>query len=567
MMEHMRRSRAFLGCLLLALLLVLLPPAVFADEVDAVAKIDRTYYETLQEAIDSVDSRRVTTITVLRDVEESIVVRGGQQIILSMGTPDGIQPGATVTGVDGPALTNLGTVTVKGMGIFRADGTVVVNQGTLKIMDGTFLNSGEEELIRSGDVVPSATVTVTGGYYSAPLPPEFCGTGLLSVTAEDGLYTVARTSAAVWISQGAVTLRVGAENDSVELSAQALPEALAVQDMHWSSSNEAVAVVDENGTVAAVSEGEAIITATWAYDGERSASCIVTVEPPIPVSGVAILEAETDLTVGDRLVLTAVVSPENAFERSVVWSSSDETVASVDENGTVTAIAAGTADITVTTADGGYSDVVTVTVSAPPVYDDPPVTTTIAEEAVPLAGVLPFDDVTEGDWYFDAVRFVYENELMSGVTDNVFGPGLDTSRAMIVTALWRLDGAPEAELSAFADVPADAYYARAVAWGAANGVVSGYDERTFAPDECITREQLAAFLYRYAAYRGNDTSAKEDALSQFSDAALVSDYARDSVRWAVGTGLLSGMGDGSLAPGSSATRAQAASILMRFCRE
>lgn len=182
--------------------------------------------------------------------------------------------------------------------------------------------------------------------------------------------------------------------------------------------------------------------------------------------------------------------------------------------------------------------------------------------------VMSFTDVTEWDWYHSAVHYVYENGMMSGTSDTAFSPDMDTSRGMLVTVLHRLEGAPGAAAAGFPDVPQGEYYARAVDWAYANGVVSGYggnESGTFGPNNPITREQLASILYRYAGKKGADVTARGD-LSTFADQGAVSDYARESVAWAVGAGLISGMGDGTINPSGTATRAQVATILMRYCQ-
>lgn len=181
---------------------------------------------------------------------------------------------------------------------------------------------------------------------------------------------------------------------------------------------------------------------------------------------------------------------------------------------------------------------------------------------------FPFSDVGEDDWYFGAVRYVYENGMMTGTGDGLFSPGLTTSRAMIVTILYRLEDGPapmSAIFESFSDVQADAWYAGAVAWAGKNSVVSGYDDGRFGPDDAITREQLAAILYRYVSLKGLDVSASAS-LDSFTDASSVSSYADEAMRWAVGSGLISGKGNNILDPLGSATRAEAAAILMRFCQ-
>lgn len=183
----------------------------------------------------------------------------------------------------------------------------------------------------------------------------------------------------------------------------------------------------------------------------------------------------------------------------------------------------------------------------------------------PSTGVLPFTDVKAGSWYYDAVSYVYDNSLMNGTGTGIFSPMMTTNRGMIVTILHRYEGSPAAGANSFPDVKPGMYYSEAVAWAAANGIVNGYSDGRFAPDDTITREQMAAILYRYAGYKGLDVSGRAD-LSAFADGGRVSPYARDAMAWANQAGLINGVGSNSLSPGGSATRAEAAAILMRFCQ-
>lgn len=176
-----------------------------------------------------------------------------------------------------------------------------------------------------------------------------------------------------------------------------------------------------------------------------------------------------------------------------------------------------------------------------------------------------FADVAADAWYADAVQYVYENGMMSGTSETTFSPDLTTTRGMIVTILYRLENEPTVTgTTAFTDVAADQYYANAVAWAAQNGIVSGIDATTFAPNNAITREQMAAILYRYAQFKGYDVSVKAD-LSVYTDAAQVSTYATDAMAWANGAQLITGTSQATLTPAGNATRAQVATILMRFC--
>lgn len=177
---------------------------------------------------------------------------------------------------------------------------------------------------------------------------------------------------------------------------------------------------------------------------------------------------------------------------------------------------------------------------------------------------LPFADVPSGSWYYDDVAYVYDTGLMTGLTVTAFGPNLSTTRGMIVTILWRMENEPAAKHGCpFADVRRGSYYEQAIAWASENGIVTGFDSSTFAPDRAITREQLAAILFRFAAYRGMDAVTLRENLSSFQDQAAISAYAVSALNWAVGEGLMQGTGD-KLEPTGSATRAQVAAMLRRF---
>ncbi len=181
---------------------------------------------------------------------------------------------------------------------------------------------------------------------------------------------------------------------------------------------------------------------------------------------------------------------------------------------------------------------------------------------------LPFRDVRPEDWFYADVRYVYEAGLMNGTAEGLFSPDLFTSRAMLVTVLWRLSGSPVVNYyMPFADVDQAAWYAEAVRWAASCGIVAGYDNGNFGPNDPVTREQLAAILYRCAAYRQEDTSIGADTnILSFTDAASVSEYAVPALQWACGAGILQGA-DGALLPTHPATRAQTAAILHRFCQQ
>ena len=203
------------------------------------------------------------------------------------------------------------------------------------------------------------------------------------------------------------------------------------------------------------------------------------------------------------------------------------------------------------------------------VLPPPPVTpgtpsapVTPAKPAAPVG--LPFADVSGSDWFYNDVRYVYEKGIMDGTGADRFSPNAPLTRAMIVTILYRMAGSPSVSGSSdFTDVAASKWFAKAVAWAAANGIVNGYGSGLFGPNDPVTREQLAAILYRYAVYGGMTAVTLEENLGSFADTAQLSAYAIQAMNWAVGQGLINGSGS-NLVPKAQATRAQVAAIIHRY---
>ena len=465
------------------------------------------------------------------------------------------------------------------------------------------------------------------------------GSTTITATAADGSGKSATCTVTVNEAETVPVESVSLDKSNLELTeggtdtltATITPSNASNKSVTWSSDNESVATVT-NGVVTAVTPGIATITVTTA-DQSKTATCEVTVAAAtVPVTGVTLSQNEAHLYYNrtpNTLTLTATVAPDNATNKAVTWTSSNPSVATV-ENGVVTAAARGTAVITATAADGsGASASCTVTVSSylPPANSNYKITveatqggTVTADPTAAKAGAtvtltpapdagyqvgtvavtdrfgeavavtenadgtyvftmpngqvtvtvtfeqapLPFHDVTEGDWFYDAVRYAYENGLMDGVGEGQFAPNSETTRAQLVTILHRLAGEPEpGGDSGFSDVAAGTWYTDAVAWAAENGIVNGTTDTTFAPGEDITREQLVTVLYRYAESKGYDVSASAD-LSGYPDAGQVQDYAQPAMAWAVAEGIVEGV-DGTLNPAGNASRAQIATILMRFC--
>ena len=182
----------------------------------------------------------------------------------------------------------------------------------------------------------------------------------------------------------------------------------------------------------------------------------------------------------------------------------------------------------------------------------------------PGTGVNPFTDISEKDWFYGDVMFVYENGLMLGTSKTLFSPHGTAMRGMMATILWRMEGStvPKGKNS-FTDVEAGKWYADAITWTTENGIFAGYGKDKFCPDDPITREQLAAIFYRYADYKGYDLTVKGD-LDKFKDADKITDYAKTAMQWAVGSGLVKGKSGNLLDPQGTATRAEIAAMLHRF---
>ena len=434
---------------------------------------------------------------------------------------------------------------------------VSLNTSTLNLIEGgtgtliaTVLpdNATNKKVTWSSNAPGVATVN-SSGKVTAVAP----GTATITVTTVDGGKTatcVVTVTAAtvpvtgVTLSQTQASLYCNRTPNTLALTARVAPDNATNKAVNWTSSDSAVATVDQNGVVTAVAPGTAVITATAADGRGASASCTVTVSSYLPpanpnyritveaTQGGTVTADPTAAKAGATVTLTPV--PDRGYQVGAV--------AVTDRFGDPVAVTEN--------ADGTY------TFTMP----NGQVTVTVTFAEAPL----PFPDVTEGDWFYDAVRYAYETGLMDGVGDNLFAPNSETTRAQLVTILYRLAGEPEpGGDSGFADVAAGTWYTDAVAWAAQNGIVNGVSDTEFAPGDDITREQLAAILYRYAAYQGYDVSQRAD-LSGFGDASSIRPYAQEALSWASAQGLVLGFEDGSLRPQGTASRAQIAAVLMRF---
>ena len=337
--------------------------------------------------------------------------------------------------------------------------------------------------------------------------------------------------------------------------------------------------------------------------------------PDTPITSVSITPSSGfEIIAGGGWSLTATVLPTYATNRNVTWSSSNTAVATVDANGRVTAVAPGTATITVRTAVSNRTASITVTVISP--IDRAPLQALVTQsltrdgadytnatwrafaqalaaaeaaianlmvtqgeidaaykalqeavdELVTIASFEnPFEDVAENNWFFENVMYAYANRLMTGTTGTRFAPNATLSRGMVVTVLYRMEGEPEVDFEPiFNDVAEGRWYSDAVIWAYQNEIVQGISANRFAPGNDITREQLATMLYRYARFMEYDLTVPNAAgLGTFADYGEVNTWAEDAMRWAVYHELVRGSNN-NLMPRGDATRAQYATILQRL---
>ena len=311
-----------------------------------------------------------------------------------------------------------------------------------------------------------------------------------------------------------------------------------------------------------------------------------TITGGVPVTGISLDTQEASLLVEGTVTLHAEVHPLNAANLNVEWSSSDDQIAIVN-HGIVIGKSPGTAWITATTVDGGFtaSAKIIVNQSGKPNVsyyeeEDPyqaggggaskqaqaPVTT-IKDSASPTARLLPFTDVKENDWFFEDVWYVFENSLMMGTSTEpmLFSPNTALTRAMAVSVLYRMAGSPDLTglTNPFLDVEEGAWYAETVKWAAAEGIVAGYGDGMFGPDDYVSREQLAAILSNYELFAEKAPADVADDIV-FADAGLISKWAEGAVSQLTKQGIIGGKPGNLFDPTGNATRAEFAALLKRF---
>lgn len=424
-------------------------------------------------------------------------------------------------------------------GLDLSDSKAGTVYGNVILQEDLTIGEGESLTIPKGaSLNTNGKLTVDGGTLTG------------NVTG-DVIYKVTGVS----LSPDTLTLDVG---ESETLTAAITPNNATNQNVTWSSDNQNVATVDANGEVTAVAQGSATITAAAADGSGKSATCAVTVTaPPEPepepeptpppyipptytvatpeTTGGTVTVSPTRASSGRTVTITAAPDPGYALESLTVLDSRGNEIALTDKGG------------------GKY----TFTMPA----------SRVTVEASFAPAPLPFEDVAPGAWYEEAVRHAYFHNIMEGMRETEFAPATALTRAMAAQILYNLEGQPDLSSEnlgyPYEDVDAQAWYGNAVYWARITGVATGYGDGTFQPTDSITRQEFAQMLYNYAKYKGYDLSAEGD-VSTFPDANSIADWAEAAMSWANGNGLINGHNDGTIDAAGIGTRAQAASILMKF---
>ena len=465
-----------------------------------------------------------------------------------------------------------GTFTLDITPMYRTIATTAdVDDGDeIKLEDGTDKNA--VEVVRAKELTVTKSVTIT-----LPLP-----TGFVDTSVNNLYVNHKKDNGPTYVYTGTVENNVltfvnphGFSEFSVSKTSSAVAE---VEGVSYASLQDAVNAVANNGTIKLLANGSATVSKEISFNVEKG-------------------------------TYTATITPASNLEMKVVQGTAQDTYTFTEKSGGGSSGGGGSSSgggggsvvtqYTLTFDTNGGTAISKVTKDKGTKVDLSGYTTTrqgytfagwYADEALtdkvtsvtlnsnktvyakwtektPEKPALPFADVTKGDWFYDAVQYVYDKGMMNGVDGGRFAPNAATSRAMIVTILYRLENEPGVSgKSPFTDVAAGQWYTNAVAWAAANGIVTGTTDTTFAPNGNITREQMAAILYRYASYKGLDVSRQAD-LSGYADANAISAYAKQAMAWANGQGLITGVTATTLRPDGNAVRAQAATILMRLCEQ
>ena len=569
-----------------------------------------------QESTEFIDLQPGTTYTFYAryaetdDYEPSPVSTGTGIVTLGAEGGDTLADGETITTGDGTTIKNDGEkiIITPGDGgsatVITPDDNVTVNtgDGTVNVPSGSTVTTSDGPSITVGE--GGATVGTDGGVTLPENGSATIGSGddATTITTPGGGTIAPDTGAVTPDEGGSVVIDTGDGTTTItppsgqpvtpnDDGSVTIPGGSTVTG----SDGERVTIPPEGGTLQPGGDVEYTVTVTFdSQGGSQVPSQDITVgepasQPDDPTrTGYRFLGWYTAATGGARWDFTQPVTGDQTLYAQWAYlppaNPNYKITIGDTENGTVTvnptAAKEGTTVTITPVPDAGYQvgtvsvtdrfgQAVAVDQQADGTYTFVMPDGQVTVEVTFLQGEapdLPFSDVTESDWFYDAVTYAYENGLMDGVGTGLFAPNSETTRAQLVTILHRLAGEPEpGGDSGFADVETGTWYTDAVAWAAQNGIVNGVSDTQFAPGDDITREQLAVILYRYATYQGYDVSQRAD-LSGFVDAGTISTYAQEALSWANAQGLVLGFEDDSLRPQGNASRAQIAAVLMRFCQ-
>ena len=512
----------------------------------------------------TIDNSQITGHTGVQVCGGSLDIKGANTSITATGTPqektenDGpIMDGAAVSIIERDGYKDLGKITVQDGSFSSADSSEAVKAYSFNNIDreeGKFDNSASIVTISGGNYSSSVDKdlldkSITTELYSAQeskVPYSyFTSSEEAQNAAKPGDIIVDLTDEnidpsvdiEITVNDGTGNINKITINKGATITVPSAPDRDGYRFLGWSDGTNTY----NPGDKITVTTGMTL-TAQWEeipYTGKYSYEVFTS------VGDNGSLTVDRYATEGDKV--TIEVTPDEAYllDELVVTANGKEVELTDNGDGTYT--------FTMPSADVRIS----ATFAEDPDWTEP------EEPATDVSDI--FIDVAPNAWYKDAVQYAYDNGLMTGVSANEFAPDATTTRGMIVSMLARLEGVESANDAGFADVEGE-WYATAVNWAASVGVVNGYEDNTFRPNDAISREQLAAILMNYAAYKGEDVSARAS-LDAYSDAENVSTWATDTMSWAVAEGYITGMTADTLQPQGSATRAQVAAILERFLAE
>ena len=512
----------------------------------------------------TIDNSQITGHTGVQVCGGSLDIKGANTSITATGTPqekmenDGpIMDGAAVSIIERDGYKDLGKITVQDGSFSSADSSEAVKAYSFNNIDKV-----EAEFDNSASIV-----TISGGNYSSSVEKDLLDksitTELYSAQESKVPYSYFTSSEEaqnaakpgdiivdltdenidpsvdieITVNDGTGNINKITINKGATITVPSAPDRDGYRFLGWSDGTNTY----NPGDKITVTTGMTL-TAQWEeipYTGKYSYEVFTSVGDNGTIS------VDRYATEGDKVTID--VTPDEAYLLDELVVTANGKDVELTDNGD------GTYTFTMPSADVKIS----ATFAEDPDWTEP------EEPATDVSDI--FIDVAPNAWYKDAVQYAYAGGLMTGVSANEFAPDATTTRGMIVSMLARLEGVESANDAGFADVEGE-WYATAVNWAASVGVVNGYEDNTFRPNDAITREQLAAILMNYAAYKGEDVNARAS-LDAYSDAENVSTWATDTMSWAVAEGYITGMTADTLQPQGSATRAQVAAILQRFLAE